>query len=237
MKRLRISLLVLILISILPSCDTNEYQEPEFDGIGDVFVRCIKVGDETHYAPAFYAYTNKNLSEVLVESPVSELPDSELSDYTADKRMFRLLPEVSDYTTTDVANGIYKFEMVSAGQETILVQDKLLDSRINPMEITDFSYIKEGHKFDITWGELNNADIYVVKFMTEKDGPALYISNQLSTTEYEFNENSKNWSSGTQLTVGTTYLVGVFAYEFESATANNGFDINSETVEYREIVW
>ncbi|MFA9371882.1 MAG: hypothetical protein ACERIH_09245 [Labilibaculum antarcticum] len=237
MKSLKFSLLLLISISILPSCDTNEYQEPELDGMGDVFVRCIKVGDETHYAPVFYAYSNKNLSEVLVESPVEELPNYELSDYTSDKRAFRLLPEVSDYTTTDIADGIYKFEMTSTGQETLRIQDKLLDSRIEPMVISDFIYTEENHEFDITWNELDNADIYVVKFMTEKDGQILYVSDRLSTTEYEFNENSKNWPIGLELTAGTTYWVGIFAYEFESATANNGNDINSETVEYREIVW
>lgn len=237
MKSLKFSLLLLISISILPSCDTNEYQEPELDGIGDVFVRCIKVGDETHFAPFFYAYSNKNLSEVLVESPISDAPDYVLGDYMTNKKVFRLLPKATDYSSTDIANGFYKFEMVSIGQETIKVQDKLLDSRIEPMEITDFIYTTDGHKFNISWNELDNANIYVVKFMSEKDGKVLYVSNQLSTTEYEFNENSKNWDSNTQLTAGTTYFVGVFAYEFESATANNGFDINSETVEYKEIVW
>ncbi len=237
MKSLKFSLLLLISISILPSCDTTDYQEPEFDGIGDVFVRCIKVGDETHYAAAFYAYSNKNISKVIVESPVTGTPNYELSDYIADKRVFRFLPKASDYTSTDIADGFYKFEIVSVGQETIRVQDKLLDSRIEPMVISDFSYTKAGHEFDITWDELNNADIYVVKFMTEKDGKVLYASNRLSTTEYEFNENSKNWSNGTQLTAGTTYWVGVFGYEFESATAIDGLDFNSETVEYREIVW
>lgn len=237
MKNLKFSLLLLISISILPSCNTNEYEEPEFNGIGDVVVRCIKIGDETHYAPAFYAYTNKNLSEVTVESPVSDVPNYELSDYTADKRVFRLLPEVSDYTTTDIADGIYKFELISIGQDTIQVQDKLLDSRIEPMEISDFIYTEENHEFNIEWNELDNADIYVVTFMTEKDGKTLYVSDRLSTTEYEFNENSKNWNYNAQLTVGTTYWLGVFAYEFESATAIDGSDINSETVEYREIVW
>ncbi|BAX81564.1 hypothetical protein [Labilibaculum antarcticum] len=237
MKSLKFSLLLLISISILSSCETNEYEEPEFNGIGDVFVRCSKVGDETHYAPAFHAFANENLSEVLVESPVAEIPNYELSDYTVDKRWFRLLPETADYSTTDIANGIYKFELVSVGQETIRVQDKLLDSRIEAMEITDFTYKKEGHTFTILWNELDNADTYVVELMTEKDGKVLYISDRIAATEYEFNENSKNWNYGVQLAVGTTYWVGVFAYEFESATANNGSDINSETVEYREIVW
>jgi len=237
MKSLKISSLLLIIGSTFTSCDTNDYQEAEFDAITDVFVRCIKIDEDTVYAPAFYAYANENLSAVKVESPVTELPNYELSDYTTDKRVFRLLPEASDYTTTDIADGIYKFELISIEQATISVQDKLLDSRIEPMEISDFSYTEEGHKFDISWKELDNADIYVVKLMTEKDGKVLYVSNQLSTTEYEFNENSKNWDYNTQLTAGTTYWVGVFAYEFESATANDGFDINSETLEYREIVW
>lgn len=237
MKSLKIYSLLLIISSILSSCNTNDYQEADFNGIGDVFVRCIKLGDDTVYAPAFYAYANKNLSGAKVESPVSELPNYELSIYSEDKRIFKLLPKISDYTTTDIADGIYKFEMISAELETIHVQDKLIDSRVGPMEISDFSYTKERHKFEITWDEVNNADIYVIKLMTEKDGKVLYVSNQLSTTEYEFNENSKNWNYNTQLTADTSYWIGVFAYEFENATTNNGFDINSETVEYREIVW
>lgn len=227
----------MISISILPSCDTTEYEEPEFYGIGDVFVRCVKVGDETHFAPAFYAYANRYLSEVLVEGPVAEMPNYELSDYFEGKSAFRLLPETDEYTSTDIANGIYKFEMTSAAQETIRIQDKLIDSRVDPMVISDFIYTEENHEFDITWNELDNADIYLVKITTEKDGQALYVSDRLSTTEYEFNENSKNWPVGLELTAGTTYWVGVFAYEFESATAIDGSDINSETVEYREIVW
>lgn len=237
MKSLKISLLLLICLSILSSCNTNDFQEPEFYGIGDVFVRCIKIGDETHYAPVFYASANNYLSEVSVKSPETGLSDYELSDYYEDKSVFRLLPKTADYSTTDIADGIYKFEMISTKQETIQIQDKLLDSRIEPMVITDFTYTKEGHVFDISWNELDNADTYVVKFMTEKDGKVLYISDRIAATEYKFNENSKNWSNGVRLTTGTTYWVGVFGYEFESSTASSGSNINSETVEYREIVW
>ena len=237
MRNLKNYLLLLILISIFSSCDTNNYQEAEFDGIGDVFVRCMKIGEDTVYAPVFYAYANKNLSEVSVKSPVTELPNYDLSDYSRDKNVFRLLPKVADYSTTDITDGIYKFEVTSTTQEKLHLQDKLYDSRIEPMFITDFTYTEEGHSFDISWNGLDNADTYIVKLMTEKDGKVLYVSDRIVATKYKFNKNSKNWNYKAQLTAGTTYWLGVFGYEFESSTASNGSNINSETVEYKEIIW
>ncbi|WP_461633329.1 hypothetical protein [Labilibaculum euxinus] len=237
MKKLKISLLLLISISLLSACDTNDIQDVQFNGAGDVFVRCIKVGDETRYAPVFYSYSNENLSLTSVESPASEVPDYNLSDYSADKRVFRLLPNAADYSTDDVANGIYQFKLTSTKQETIQTQDKLLDSRIDPMVITDFTYTKEGHIFEIKWNELNHADTYVVKLMAEKDGLSYYISDRISATEYKFNQNSKNWAYNIQLTAGKTYWLGVFGYEFENSSIADGSNINCETVEYKEIVW
>ncbi|PKQ62292.1 hypothetical protein BZG02_13340 [Labilibaculum filiforme] len=237
MKKITISLLALSLLAIVSACDTNDFEDPEFYGIGDVFVRCIKVGEETHYSPIFYASANEYLSEVSVESPVAGLPNYELSDYFEGKSVFRLLPEPSTYTSTNIANGIYKFTLTSAKQERLTIQDKLLDSRIEPIVISDFTYTKAGHTFDISWNQLENADTYVVKLMTEKDGKVLYISDRITTTKYQFNDNSKNWTYGVQLNAGTTYWIGVFGYEFESASTSNGSNINSETVEFKEIVW
>lgn len=237
MKKIRISSLLLIIGLLFASCDTNDYQEAQFDGVGDVFVRCMKLDNDTVYAPIFYTYANENLSEVSVESPETEVSNYELSDFYEDKSVFRLLPEASDYSTTDITNGIYKFEVTSTTQEQLHLQDKLFDSRIELMNITNFAYTTEGHTFDISWNKLDNADTYIVKLLTKKDGAILYVSDRIATTEYKFNENSKNWNYGVNLTAGTTYWIGVYGYEFENSTNTNSSYINSETVEYKEIIW
>ena len=236
MKNLKAFMILLVSVATLVSCnDDTEYVLPPLQGKGDVFVRCIKDGDEIKYAPVLYAMSNYYIDTAIVAGPGANGSDYQLSGYWGDKSVFRSVPENEDFTTSDITNGIYEFEIVS-GLDTLDVEDKLLDSRIDPMEITDLSYEQNTHEFDITWNEIENADVYVVKIMDGIDGRYLYVSDRLSKTEHEFSQYSRGWSNF-EKTAGKTYVLGVFAYEFEDKDEQSGSDLNSESVEYREIEW
>lgn len=237
MKRLKFSLALAITLSSLVSCDTTDYEEPEFNTVCDVFVQVKKVGDETHYAPTFYAYSNKNLFTVDVEDSSTPVNDYELSEYFKGNLVFRSIPNEADFSTTDIVNGEYTFSIVSQGNESLKVKDKLLESRVEPIEISDFTYNGTIHKVELNWDKTEEADIYVVKVLTEINGKVIFASPRLTSTDYEFSELSNGWASGLQLSSGTSYWVGVYAYEFENPTQDNGYNINSFSVDYNEIVW
>lgn len=236
MKNLRKIVLIAIFGSTLFSCDTNEYTPPEFDGMTDIFVRCIKNGEELQYAPVIYAYSNEPLLNAEAFEPEATQPTYQLAEYFEGKRFFRIVPTAEDFSATDLVNGIYEVKITSENNETLTLKDKLLESRIDPMVITEFSYKKDFHEFDVSWEKLDDADVYVVKLTEGIDGKVLYVSERIYKTQHNFSLNSMGWTNFVK-TAGTTYVLTVSAYEFETSTATSGYDINSEAVEYREIVW
>jgi len=237
MKNFKICMLAVFSISAFISCDTNDYEEPEFQAMVDIFVRNMKNGDEEVYAPVLYVYANEALYGTTVTLTGESTPAYELVDFFGGEKVLRSVPDSTDFTTADIENGIYEFEITGTSNEILNVKDKLLESRMEAMEITEFTYNKDLHKFEISWNNIEKADVYVVKIMTKADGEYLYISERLDTNSFSFQTGSSGWIDDFVKKSGTTYTLGVFAYEFESENATSGYDINGETVEYREIVW
>nr|WP_320120085.1 hypothetical protein [uncultured Marinifilum sp.] len=68
------------------------------------------------------------------------------------------------------------------------------------------------------------------------DAELIYISERTQSLDHIISTNSNNWSNFTTIK-GENYIVGVYAYKFESTNATSGYDINCESVEYRQIEW
>ncbi|WP_421919914.1 hypothetical protein [Marinifilum sp.] len=239
MKNLKFIKAFLILVLGFVSCDNNDYDNtPDLQAIADVFVRCTKVDNDTVYAPVFYTYSNFLMASVHAEGPNDSDIDTDLSQYNI-KKVFRSVPSENDFTSDDIENGIYQFEITADDLQVYTITDKLREERLDPVEITEFKYNKNLHSFDIDWENVEDRDVYVVKIHDQIDGEVIYVSDQLISSNHKIitgSNKSNNWSDFTTVE-GETYVVGVYAYKFEVSNAASGYDINCESVEYREIEW
>lgn len=236
MKNLKsIGTLLILAVSIV-ACDSSVDNTPNLQAIGDVYVRVKKSGDETVYAPVFYTYSNFSMSKVDVEGPTDSNIEKDLSDYN-NKMAFRAVPSEDDFTTEDIENGIYQFDITAEDLETYTVSDKLLEARLEPVKITEFNYDKTTHTIDIDWDDVDDKDVYVVKIHNRMDGEIIYVSDRMLSSNHKVIEDGTNNWSDFDTEEGATYVVGVYAYKFELPSATSGYDINCESVEYREIEW
>ncbi|GAB7087155.1 hypothetical protein [Marinifilum fragile] len=231
-----IGALLILAVSIV-ACDSNDFDNtPSLQAIGDVYVRVKKSGDDTVYAPVFYTYSNFSMSKVDVEGPTDSNIEKNLSQYN-NKMAFRAVPTENDFTTDDVENGIYQFDITAEDLETYTISDKLLEDRLEPVKITEFNYDKTLHSIQIDWEDVEDRDVYVVKIHNQMDGEIIYVSDRLLASNHRVTaDGTNNWSDFTT-EEGATYVVGVYAYKFELPSAASGYDINCESVEYREIEW
>lgn len=227
----------MVSISCFISCDTDDYQDPVFQAAADIYVRTIKMDDEVVHAPVVYAYSNLALFSTTVTLKGETDPRYDLDDTFEGANRLRKLPTTNEFTTTDIENGIYEFTITSAGNEMLKLKDELLDDRMDIMNITKFDYDSDAHKFDLEWDEIDEANVYVVKLMSAIDKNYLFASTKITKNSYSFSHSGAGWSSITTPKDGTTYILAVCAYKFESDNDTSGYDINHETIEYREIVW
>ena len=237
MKSLKIFLLSIVSISCFISCDSDEYQDPVFQAAADIYVRTKKIGDDVVHAPVVYAYSNLALFSTSVTFKGETDPRFDLDDTFEGTNRLRNVPSTADFTTTDIENGIYEFEITSSTNEVLKLTDELLDDRMEVMNITKFTYDSENHKFDLEWDEIDGANVYIVKLMSAIDKNYLFSSSTITKNTYSFTHSGTGWSSITTPEDGTTYTLAVCAYKFESDNDTSGYNINHETVEYREIVW
>lgn len=236
MKNLKaIGALLILAVSIVACNDDDFDNTPELQAIGDVFVRCKKSGDDLVYAPIFYTYSNFAMKTVSVEGPTDSNIDTDLGEYTS-KMIYRLMPGENNFSTDDVMNGSYEFEITAEDLQVYTISDKLLESRLEPANITEFNYNSTLHSIEISWDEVEDADVYVIKIHNQVDGDLIYSSQRTAATSYRVLPGSSEWTDFNTVD-GATYVAGVYAYKFESANATSGYDINCESVTYQEIEW
>ena len=232
----KLILALAISLGAFTACD-NDSSKIEFDGAGDIYVRCQKIEGETQYAPVIYAYGNMYMSSATVAFEDEESPEISLEKIGQNATTYAFLPKAEDFTTTDFENGVYNFTLTSTDDEVLNVTDKLLDIRIDPLEITTFEYNEDEHSIEIEWGTVENRDIYHVKIATEIDGQIVYSSNRLNDNKLTIIPTSEGWDRNYDMKAGTTYTVSVSAYKFENSNLQNGYHINQESVDYHEIEW
>lgn len=225
-----------ISFGVFSSCDCDS-KKVEFDGVGDIYVRCQKIDDVVSYAPVIYAYSNMYMSSAAMAHSDDDSPTVTLESEGNNASTFSSLPSIEDFSITDVKNGIYNFTLTSTEGEVLEVADRLLEVRISPLEITKFEYTKKEHKLDIEWETVENRDVYHVKIATAIDGQIIYSSHRLNNNSLIITPTSAGWDRYYTMERGTIYTVSVSAYKFEDSTTQNGYHINQESVEYRQIEW
>ncbi|WP_372643028.1 hypothetical protein [Ancylomarina sp.] len=226
-----------ISLGVLSACEKNDNFDVKFDAVGDIYVRCQKIDNEIKYAPVYIAYSNIYMSEAEVAFSDHKSPVITLIKVGENAVRFTSTPAVDDYSTNDINNGDYEFNLVSTESDSLKVTDKLLEERIDPIEITKFDYDAEKHEIDIAWNMVENRDIYHITIATEIDGRTVFSSERLNENKLILKETSLGWDSNYTMKAGTTYTVSVSAYKFENSNQQSGYHINQESVEYREIEW
>ena len=236
MKNLGIVGVTLTMLISIVSCDLDtDHNEPVRQAIGDVFVRCVLEDNDTLYAPVFYTYSNFEMKSVQVEGPVDSNIELNLSEYNS-KIRFRWVPSANDFSTNDIANGIYEFKIVAFDGETYTISDRLLESRIDPVVINEFTYDDNLHEFTLDWHDIEDAHVYVVRIHDAIDGEIIYSSERMLKSNHQFSQSSEKWYDFAT-TKGAEYVLGVYAYQFESSNAISGNDNNCESVAYRTFQW
>lgn len=232
----KLFLALAISVGVFSSCDSDS-TKVEFDGAGDIYLRCQKVEGVTQYAPVFFAYSNMYMSSATVAHSDADSPVINLEKEGNNAIIFSSLPTALDYSTTDIKNGTYNFTLTSTDGEVLNVTDKLLELRIAPVEISKFAYNEEEHKLDIEWGTVENRDIYHVKISTEIDGTIVYRSARLNNNSLIITPESDGWYKNYTMKSGTTYTVSVSAYKFEDPRTQHGTHINQESIAYETVEW
>jgi len=225
-----------ISLGVLSACDSDDH-DIEFDALGDIYVRCQQIDDEVKYAPVYYAYGNMYMSDAEVshsdeDSPVITL--ERLGDYATS---FASTPNIEDYTTDLVKDGVYEFNVSSSDGDMLTVTDELLQGRIDPIEVTEFEFDKDKREIAIAWNTVEESDTYHIKIATKIDGQVVFSSTRLDDTELLVKETITGWDRNYTMKSGTTYTVSISAYKFENSNTQSGYHINQESVEYREIEW
>lgn len=226
-----------ITLGVLSACDNDDDFNIKFDAVGDIYVRCQKIDNEVKYAPVYYAYSNMYISDAEVSHSDEGSPVITLSKLGENARSFASTPAIEDYSTEDVNEGIYEFNLISIDSDSLKLTDELLEGRIDPIEITKFEYDNEKHEIDIAWDTVENRDIYHVTIATEIDGQIVFSSTRLNENKLLLTETLSGWDRNYTMKTGTSYTISVSAYKFENPNTQNGYHINQESVEYREIEW
>jgi len=220
----------------LSSCDDN-FEKIQFDALGDCYVQKQKVGEEVKYGATYYAFANMDIKKVMLTTPGENGQTFELEQQGENTRIFRLIPDILDFTSEMPTEGDYTFTIISNEQDTIISKDKLLTTDIPAVEIEEFTYEQETHNVKLDWNAIEDADLYVVRLLEEKNGKILYISPMLSKSEYEFTQSTPGWLNGIEMEDSENYILGVFAYKYENSSQKSGYDLQMECVDYREINW
>lgn len=234
-KLFALGLGTLMALTSLTSCE-DDPETPAFDAISDIYIQKITDGDQEKYAPVFYAYSNRQLEKVIVTGPT----ENKTYDLTASKdgsRVFMLEPTSEDFTTEIPEDGDYKFKVISTQNDTLTISDKLLNTNIEAIKISSLDYDQQQHEFDISWNEVDDAKVYIVKILNKEDDSVVYMSTALTKTDFQFNKISSGWVNGSDLDEETEYTVAVYAYNFESKENPSWYDIQMECVDYRDITW
>lgn len=232
----KLILALAISLGILSACDSDTHT-PEFDGVGDIYVRCQKIDDVVKYAPVIYAYSNMYLSSAKMSHSDADSPEITLTKVGENATNFASLPKIIDYSEADVKNGTYNFQFTSTDNEVLNLTDELLEVRIAAIEISKFDYNKDQHKIEIEWGTVENRDAYHVKIATKVDGQIVYSSSRLNNNSLIVTPTSSGWNKYYTMKADQIYTVSVSAYKFENSNTQNGYHINQESVAYETIEW
>ncbi len=238
MKNLKLilSATLLAIIGFTACNDDNERKEaPRM--IGDIFVRCKIVQNDTLYAPCYIAYCNRGMKSVEVTSP--SLKSITLKNYSTNASIFSNFPDkLTGYKKEKIESGDYNFKAITRQGDTLQFINKLSDKLYSPLKITKFEYKPEYISFKLEWKELKDMDMIKVTLSEKISGVRLFESDYLrpNTTKYSFNRGSMGWKVG-NIERGKECVLSVMAYKFEDIGQKSWNALEWQSFDKKEFKW
>lgn len=234
MKKI-IPIAVTVLMVGLLAC---EPEEVAFDPAADVFVitKTVETENEvdTVYGLALHAFANKPMQSVDVTGD---------DDETYDLESFEGYPYDFYYQTPDnqfasemPSGGSYSFDIVAQSGETSMLSDNLSDDVIYPTDTIKYEFDDTQDKMKLTWTEIEDADYLIVKIFEEDDDQVFQSSSLLGDKEeYTISASGSGWASGFQPADGTTYIVQIDAFKYESG--QSGVNLQAKSISVDPVIW
>lgn len=230
-------LLILALPFFFFSCN-DEQVEKEFEVQVDAYIVKKKFEDETRFANAYFAYSNKAIESAIVTPPAEFGDPVELEAAESSISTFFKEPEVEDYSTMYPAQGDYVFDVESRDGEVLQEIDVMETGVLEVPVITDATFQSNVESMTVSWDSVQNADGFVVKLLNQNK-KVIFISYTLlaSVDEYEINQSSGNWN-GTPYN-GDDYILQIQAFTYESsATADDQlYNIKEVAIGETDVIW
>ncbi len=238
MKKLKLILSATLLAMIgFTACNDDNKKKEEPRMVGDVFVRCKIVRNDTLYAPCYIAYCNGAMKSVEVTSP--SLKKVPLKSYVSDASIFSKLPDkLIGYKKEKVEPGDYNFKAITQQGDILESINKLSDKIYAPLKITKFEYKPSNISFDIEWKELKDMDMIKITLSEKLSGVRLFESDYLlpNTTKYSFDRGSSGWKV-INIEKDKDCVLSVTAYKFEDIGQKSWTALEWQSFDKKELKW
>ncbi len=231
MKHFRIFILLLI-AAIAGSCNKSDTQGT---GVGDAVIVAKKIGSNTEYGIALYAYTFSSFKSVTAVSALNPGKTYTLKanqGYTTN--FYYQIPD-ADFTTTVPEATTFTFSATFTNGVSNSFQD-ILTNKALPLPVFEkCQYNSTTSSIDITWTLLTDADSYAINIW---DGTTLVFgSTELIKTKnyYTIAGSGNDWANGFTPQNGKTYTVRLLAFLYEPG--GDSYNMQATSMSETPVVW
>lgn len=231
-------LLLLLGTAMVTSCVEDPEPAP-LDAIPDVFIQKIVQDDVEMYGISFWVLANKDLDSVLVSGP--DNGEWKLEAEESNNRVYKLSPELNDYSDTIPPSGDYNFKISSTQKDETPrnIIDKLEEKELAAVYI-DTTFFDNG-KLNIEWIHVESADGYFIRLYDDAD-KMIFMSQEIDNedTEYSFGLSDSGWiDPDKKATNGEEYKLEVVAilYESDATSGNKNYNVQFVSIASTEKTW
>jgi len=225
-------LILIIVISFAVSCNKANDQAT---GVGDAVIVSKKIGSNTEYGIAFYAYTFSSFKTVTVISALHPEKTYTLKanqGYTTN--FYYQIPD-SDFTTTVPEADTYTFSATFDNGVSNSFQDILANKALPLPVFEKCGYDPPTSSIDVIWTPLADADSYAINIW---DGPILvFASTELNKANnyYTIAGSGNGWANGFTPKNGKTYIVRLLAFLYEPG--GDAYNMQATSMSESSVVW
>jgi len=231
MKHFRIFILLLV-AAIAGSCNKADTQGT---GVGDAIIVAKKIGSNTEYGIALYAYTFSSFKTVSAVSDLNPGKTYTLKDNQGYTTNFFYQTPDAEFTTTVPEATTFTFSATFTNGVSNTFQD-ILTNKALPLPVFEkCQYNSSLSAIDVIWTLLTDADSYAI---TIWDGPTLVFgSTELNNTKnyYSIFGSGNGWASGFTPKNGNTYIVRLSAFLHEPG--GDSYNMQATSMSESPVVW
>jgi hypothetical protein len=231
MKRFNIPAILTVLL-FATSCLNNDDQPT---GVGDVIVVSKQSGNTTVYGISIYAYTFSSFDKVDVVRKGNDVKTFSLKANQGVKSNFYYETPDVEYSTTKPAAATYEFTATFSDGSSQKFEDLLTDKVLPVPTVEKCAYNATNHRMETEWAKIENVNSYAVNIL--EDNKLVFASGEIPGTykNYSVRTDGGGWAPDFTPENGKTYIVRIFAYQYESP--GNGYNVQATSYAERSIVW